>query len=106
VGAETVMEKVNLQVEAPPVHVVVKVGQVGIVDHRLVERLPAEALCQNIGEGGLSHPDVARDADESFHAALKGTSGRDPQKKEPFGTSIHLDMRMAHTTWATTIIRR
>jgi hypothetical protein len=46
VVAQPPREKKDLRMKAPPTHVLVKVGQVGIFLHSLVERLPLELLRQ------------------------------------------------------------
>ena len=56
---EPLAEEVDLQVEAPPFHVLVVVVQVGIVDHGLEVHLPAENLADHGRDHALAHADVA-----------------------------------------------
>jgi hypothetical protein len=51
----------HLQMKAPRFHVVVEISQVGIVIHRLVERIPAQAGSHEPGQGRLARTDVPSD---------------------------------------------
>ena len=55
---ETAVQKIYLEVEGPPLHVLVKVVEVGIIVHIFVLGLPAIMFCEQAGEGGLPRPDI------------------------------------------------
>ena len=57
--AEAFVEEIHLQVEAPAVHVLIEVVEVGIGLDRLEARRPAVALDEQLGEGGLAAPNVS-----------------------------------------------
>src|SRR5207247_10651182 len=63
-GLEALAEEVDLQVEAPALHILVEWVQVGVLDHRLVMSGPAQLLRQPVRELRLAHADVARDREE------------------------------------------
>ena len=60
---EARVEEEDLQVEAPPLHVLVEVEQVGVVVHGLLQLVPLVMFGQELGEGGLSGADIACDGD-------------------------------------------
>jgi len=47
-------EKIDLEIERPAVHVFIKIGKVGVVFDRFVERFPAVMLAEHPGEGRFS----------------------------------------------------
>jgi len=65
--AQPPREEENLRMKAPCAHVLVKVGQVGIVLNRLIERFPVKLLGQQASERGFADADVACDGDKVFH---------------------------------------
>ena len=64
VGA--VAEEVDLQVEGPGLHILVEIGQVGVVDHRFEGCAPAEALADAFGQGGFTGSNIAGHQDQTF----------------------------------------
>jgi hypothetical protein len=67
VGAQAASEEKDLRVEGPLVHIAVKISQVGVITHRLEERLPTQTVAQHTDQGGLADPDVPRHSYEFFH---------------------------------------
>ena len=57
--AEALVEEIDLQVEAPAVHVLIEVVEIRICLHGLEARRPAVALDEQLGEGGLAAPYVS-----------------------------------------------
>lgn len=56
---EPVVEKIDLEVETPPLHIAVEVRQVRVVLNILVVSLPAKVAGQHIGERGLARAYIA-----------------------------------------------
>jgi hypothetical protein len=54
-----VPQEINLEVKRPGPHVSVEIGQIGIIGHRFVRRLPAQPGRQAIRQARLAGPDVA-----------------------------------------------
>ena len=57
-------EEEDLGVEAPPLHFLVKVGEVGVFGDGFEDGVPAEVLGQPGDESGFADADVAGDGDE------------------------------------------
>src|SRR5438093_2122234 len=71
---EPFAQEKDLQVETPARHVRVEVGEVRILVHHLVVRLPAQLFAEQRGDRGFSRPNVAADGDEPFHRSEEHTS--------------------------------
>lgn len=67
VVAQAAGEEEDLRVEAPTLHVGVKVGEVGVFNDGLVERLPAKLLGKQPGEAGLAYAYVSGHRYKVFH---------------------------------------
>ena len=57
--AEALVKEIDLEVEAPAVHVLIEVLQVGVHVNWLEARRPAVTLDEQLGQGGLAAPDVS-----------------------------------------------
>jgi hypothetical protein len=68
--AQAMGEKKHLGMKRPGGHVAVKIGQVGILRDRLVERLPAELLAELVYQGRFANANIAGHRDELFHAEI------------------------------------
>ncbi len=53
------IEVIDLQVEGPTLHIVVKVIEVGILFDVLVQGVPIKVFGQQFGQGGFSRSDVS-----------------------------------------------
>jgi hypothetical protein len=58
-------------VEAPGLHVLVKIGEIGVLRHRFVEGLAVQPLSDHLDQCGFSDTDVARNRDKFFHGILE-----------------------------------
>src|SRR5690554_3209012 len=56
---ETAVEKVNLEIEGPAFHLIVKIFQVGIFNDFFVLSFPSKMFREQFGQGGLSGADVS-----------------------------------------------
>jgi hypothetical protein len=70
VVAQTPREEEDLGVESPLLHVLIKVGQIGIIIHGLVKGFPTQLLAEKSCEGGFAHSHVAGNGDEPFHTRV------------------------------------
>ena len=57
---EPAVEKINLQVERPSGHVVIKIAEIGVMVNRFVEGRPSIVLRKLLDQRGLARTDVAR----------------------------------------------
>ena len=71
VGAQAVRQEEDLRMERPGIHVRIEIGQVGILGHRLEERLPAQAHTQQLHQGGFPHANIASHSHKLFHLSSK-----------------------------------
>jgi len=62
--AKAVGEEIDLQIEAPALHIEIEILEVGIVDDGFVESPPAEAPGDYVGHGSFADSNVAGDSDE------------------------------------------
>ena len=60
---ETVVQEINLQIERPPWHIVVKIVQIRVVLHILVVGLPFEVFSQNLGQSSFTGTNVSGNSD-------------------------------------------
>ena len=60
---EAAVQEEDLEVEAPALHVLVEVEQVGVVVHRLLQQFPLVVLGEELGERRLARSDVSGDRD-------------------------------------------
>ena len=56
---ETLVQEIYLQVERPPLHVMIEIFKIRVVVHRFETRNPIVSFCQHLGERRLSAPDIA-----------------------------------------------
>ena len=58
---ESLVQKIDLKVERPTRHVVVKIFKVRVVVNRFILRDPSQILCQQPCKSGLSAADISCD---------------------------------------------
>ena len=71
---ETLVQEVDLQVEGPPLHVFVEVGEVGVEVDGLELRGPPVVGGEHLGQRGLSAADISGDGDMHNSVYLRKSS--------------------------------
>jgi sugar (pentulose or hexulose) kinase len=71
VDAQAVGEEEDLRVETPGLHVLIKIGEVGVLCHRFVKRLAIQPFTDHLDQCGFSDTDVACNRDKFLHGILK-----------------------------------
>ena len=61
------IQKIDLQVEGPTLHVLIEIVEVGVVINLFKMRFPAIMTGQHFGEGGLSGSDIPGNGDVLAH---------------------------------------
>ena len=74
VSAQAAGEEEYLRVERPGAHILVKIGQVGVIGHRLVEWLPTQAVTQQGYQRGFAHADIAGHSNKFFHTTSQDSA--------------------------------
>ena len=69
-NAQAMCQKEDLRVESPGFHILVKIGQIGIISFRFVKRVPLQFPAEQIHQGGFAHANIASDSDKFFHSKV------------------------------------